>query len=105
MIDLNVATAGELDSVPALKGHGFEIVRCRDERGRFNAFRELNEVPGLAGKLDDEGIEGTSIGGRHRFASIHVLPVPQILYAEKLMGKVDWIIASASRTPLDRHAA
>jgi competence protein ComEA len=56
MIDLNTATAEELDAVPALKGHGFEIVRYREERGRFTALRQLDEVPGLAGKTD--GIEG-----------------------------------------------
>jgi competence protein ComEA len=57
MIDLNTASAEELDTIPALKGHGFEIVRFREERGRFTALRQLNEVPGLAGKADD--IEGS----------------------------------------------
>jgi competence protein ComEA len=52
MIDLNTATAKELDAVPQLKGHGFEIVRYRDERGRFDALRQLDEVPGLTGKWD-----------------------------------------------------
>jgi competence protein ComEA len=52
MIDLNTATARELDAVPQLKGHGFEIVRYRDERGRFDALRQLDEVPGLTGKWD-----------------------------------------------------
>ena len=52
MVDLNTATAAELDTVPALKGHGFEIVRYREERGRFTELRQLNEVPGLAGKAD-----------------------------------------------------
>lgn len=52
MIDLNTATAEELDAVPALKGHGFEIVRYREERGRFTELRQLDEVPGLAGKTD-----------------------------------------------------
>ena len=33
-----------------LKGHGFEIVRYRQERGRFDEARQLEEVPGLAGK-------------------------------------------------------
>ena len=55
MIDLNKATAAELDAVPALKGHGHEIVRTREERGRFTALRQLDEVPGLAGKTD--GVE------------------------------------------------
>ena len=52
MIDLNLATAAELDAVPELQGHGFEIVRYREERGRFDAVRQLEEVPGLAGKWD-----------------------------------------------------
>lgn len=52
MIDLNSATAEDLDGVPELKGHGFEIVRYREERGRFDAVRQLEEVPGLAGKWD-----------------------------------------------------
>lgn len=52
MIDLNTATAEELDQVPELRGHGFEIVRYREERGRFTSLRQLNEVPGLAGKAD-----------------------------------------------------
>lgn len=55
MIDINTATAEELDTVPALRGHGFEIARYREERGRFTALRQLDEVPGLAGKTD--GVE------------------------------------------------
>ncbi len=55
MIDLNTATADELDGVPILKGHGSEIVRYREERGRFTSLRQLDEVPGLAGKTD--GVE------------------------------------------------
>ncbi|MEB0283994.1 helix-hairpin-helix domain-containing protein [Sphingomonas sp. 10B4] len=39
MIDLNTASAQELDAVSQLKGHGFEIVRYREERGRFGALR------------------------------------------------------------------
>ncbi len=56
MIDLNTATAEAIDAVPALKGHGFEIVRYREERGRFDSLRQLEEVPGMAGKTD--GLEG-----------------------------------------------
>ena len=55
-IDLNTATADDLDALPELKGHGFEIVRYRDERGRFDEVRQLEEVPGLAGKWN--GVEG-----------------------------------------------
>jgi DNA uptake protein ComE-like DNA-binding protein len=53
MTDLNAATAAELDEVPGLAGHGFEIVRYREERGRFTALRQLDEVPGLTGKGDE----------------------------------------------------
>lgn len=52
MIDINTASADDIDAVPQLKGHGFEIVRYRSERGRFEALRQLEEVPGLAGKVD-----------------------------------------------------
>ena len=52
MIDLNTASAEELDRIATLAGHGFEIVRYREERGRFDALRQLDEVPGLAGKTD-----------------------------------------------------
>ena len=55
MIDINTASAAEIDAVPRLKGHGYEIVRTREERGRFDALRQLEEVPGLAGKV--AGIE------------------------------------------------
>ena len=55
MIDLNTASADELDGVPQLKGHGFEIVRYREDRGRFETLRQLDEVPGLARKTD--GVE------------------------------------------------
>jgi competence protein ComEA len=51
MIDINAASADEIDAVPQLKGHGFEIVRYREDRGRFDALRQLEEVPGLAGKV------------------------------------------------------
>ena len=52
MIDLNTASAEDLDAVSQLKGHGFEIVRYREERGRFSSLRQLDEVPGLVGKWD-----------------------------------------------------
>jgi len=55
VIDLNTATADQLDTIPQLRGHGFEIVRYREDRGRFDAVRQLEEVPGLAGKVD--GVE------------------------------------------------
>lgn len=53
-LDLNAATQQQLDAIDGLAGHGFEIVRCREERGRFTSLRELNEVPGLANQLPDD---------------------------------------------------
>jgi competence protein ComEA len=52
VIDVNTASAEDLDQVPGLRGHGFEIVRYRQERGRFTDLRQLEEVTGLAGKID-----------------------------------------------------
>lgn len=52
-LDINAATADELDAVGVLRGHGPEIVRYREERGRFTDTRQLDEVPGLAGVLTD----------------------------------------------------
>ena len=59
-VDINTATAPELDAVPALKGHGFEIVRYRDERGGFSDVRQLAEVPGMTSNVDDLGAEVTA---------------------------------------------
>jgi competence protein ComEA len=50
--NINTASAEELNAIPTLRGHGFEIVRYREERGRFTDLRQLDEVPGLAGKVD-----------------------------------------------------
>jgi len=52
-VDLNAASPAELDAVPGLAGHGYEIARYRGERGRFTSLRQLDEVPGLSGKVDD----------------------------------------------------
>lgn len=51
-VNVNTATADELDAVPGLQGHGFEIVRYREDRGGFSDLRQLDEVPGLMGKAD-----------------------------------------------------
>lgn len=59
MIDLNTAAASDLDAIPQLAGHGFEIVRYRQERGRFEALRQLDEVPGIAQKSDGAEAELT----------------------------------------------
>ena len=60
-LDINQATKEELDAVEGLKGHGHEIVRYRDERGRFTSLRQLDEVPGLAGKVDEETAKRLSV--------------------------------------------
>lgn len=52
-IDLNSADQEALDSVEGLHGHGPEIIRYRDERGGFTDLRQLDEVPGLTGKVTD----------------------------------------------------
>lgn len=51
--DVNSASKDELDAVEGLEGHGHEIVRYRDERGGFTDLRQLEEVPGLTGKVSD----------------------------------------------------
>jgi competence protein ComEA len=61
MLNINSATAEEIDEIPTLKGHGFEIVRYREERGGFSDLRQLDEVPGLTGKSDD-AIDFLSVG-------------------------------------------
>lgn len=60
-INVNTADQKTLDAYPPLAGHGYEIVRYREERGRFTALRQLDEVPGLAGKLDDVGRAGLTV--------------------------------------------
>ena len=62
-IDLNLADKEALDAVEGLEGHGHEIVRFREERGGFTALRQLEEVPGLTGKVTDAIRERLSIGG------------------------------------------
>jgi DNA uptake protein ComE-like DNA-binding protein len=56
-IDINSATREALDAVEGLSGHGFEIVRYREERGGFTDLRQLDEVPGLSGKLEPGTLE------------------------------------------------
>ena len=53
-LDINAASKEEIDAIDGLQGHGHEVVRYREERGRFTALRQLDEVPGLAGKLGEE---------------------------------------------------
>ena len=51
-LKVNEATAEELDAVDGLRDHGFEIVRYRGDRRRFDSLRQLGEMPGMAGKAD-----------------------------------------------------
>jgi competence protein ComEA len=53
-IDLNMANQDMLDGIDGLRGHGPEIVRYRDERGGFTSLDQLEEVPGLTGKITEE---------------------------------------------------
>jgi DNA uptake protein ComE-like DNA-binding protein len=56
-LDINAADQGAFDGVEGLKGHGHEIVRYREERGGFTSLRDLDEVPGLTGKVDEATLE------------------------------------------------
>lgn len=52
-IDINTADQAAFDAIAGLKGHGHEIVRYRDERGHFSEVGQLEEVPGLTGKITE----------------------------------------------------
>lgn len=60
-VNVNDAGRDELDAVEGLRGHGFEIVRYREERGRFESLRQLDEVPGLSGKVDEATLARLSV--------------------------------------------
>ncbi len=53
-IDLNRASKEALDELDELRGHAHEIVRYREERGGFSKVEQLDEVPGLTGKVGPE---------------------------------------------------
>ncbi|MEO9229917.1 MAG: helix-hairpin-helix domain-containing protein [Devosia sp.] len=61
-LNINIADVDALDGIEVLKGHGSEIVRYREERGQFTDLRQLDEVPGLSGKVDDATREKTTVG-------------------------------------------
>ena len=61
-LDLNSAEKDALDAIEDLKGHGHEIVRYREERGGFTSVDQLEEVPGLTGKLTDAARDRLRIG-------------------------------------------
>ncbi len=56
-LDINRATKEEFDKLGDLQGHGHEIVRYREERGGFTSLRELDEVPGLTGKVGEDTLK------------------------------------------------
>ena len=62
MIDVNIASADDIDAIADLEGHGFEIVRYREERGGFSDLRQLDEVSGLSGKVTDAARAALSVG-------------------------------------------
>ena len=62
-IDLNSADQDALDSIDELKGHGPEIVRYREERGGFTEVEQLEEVPGLTGKVSAATYAKLGAGG------------------------------------------
>ena len=53
MLNINTATAEAINLLPGLQGHGFEIVRYREDRDKFTELRQLEEVPGLAQAVDE----------------------------------------------------
>lgn len=53
MLNINVASAEEIDAVEGLTGHGHEIVRYRGERGGFTSLRQLDEVPGMSSVMNE----------------------------------------------------
>ena len=61
-LDLNSADKDALDAIEDLMGHGHEIVRYREERGGFTSVDQLEEVPGLTGKLTDAARDRLRIG-------------------------------------------
>ncbi len=63
-LDLNSASKETLDEFDELKGHGHEIVRYREERGGFTRVEQLDEVPGLTGKVGADTMKRLSVGGR-----------------------------------------
>ena len=61
-LDLNAADAAALDALEELRGHGPEIVRYRSERGGFTDVAQLDEVPGLTGKVSAAALARLRVG-------------------------------------------
>ena len=62
-LDINTAGQEALDAYDELRGHGPEIVRYREERGGFSSVDQLDEVPGLTGKVGPETRALLCVGG------------------------------------------
>ncbi len=62
ILDLNSAGKDELDAIDGLRGHAHEIVRYREERGGFTSVDQLDEVPGLTGKVGPETLARLRVG-------------------------------------------
>lgn len=62
-LDLNGADQEALDALEELRGHGHEIVRYREERGGFTDVKQLDEVPGLTGKVSSKTYGSLKVGG------------------------------------------
>ena len=60
-LNLNSADQEALDALDELRGHGHEIVRYREERGGFTEVRQLDEVPGLTGKISAKTYDALSV--------------------------------------------
>jgi competence protein ComEA len=60
-LNINSAGADALDAHDELRGHGPEIVRYREERGGFTKVEQLDEVPGLTGKVGPETLALLSV--------------------------------------------
>lgn len=52
-VNVNEAKQDDIDAIDGLRGHGFERVRYREDRGRCESLRQLDAVPGLTGKTDE----------------------------------------------------
>ena len=63
-LDLNSASKEALDELDELRCHGHEIVRYREERGGFTRVEQLDEVPGLTGKVGPDTMKRLNVGGR-----------------------------------------
>jgi DNA uptake protein ComE-like DNA-binding protein len=61
-LNLNDAGQEALDTLAELQGHAHEIVRYRNERGGFTDVKQLNEVPGLTGKVGEKTYDQLYVG-------------------------------------------